>query len=206
MLSFENVSVSYGKQTVLDGLSFEFEDGSFNAVLAPSGTGKTTLINTVGGLVRPASGKVISDFKRIGYVFQEPRLFPWLTALENVECVCRDREKASYYLSLLLPDAAHKYPHELSGGMKQRVSIARALAYEPQLLLLDEPFKGLDEGTKQATVGTVTEFIKQRTAILITHDLSETLTCDNVYRLEGKPVSALVKVKSGNAPLNNTAL
>lgn len=206
MLRFEGVSVSYGKQTVLDGLSFEFEDGSFNAVIAPSGAGKTTLINTVCGLVRPVAGKVISDFKRIGYVFQEPRLFPWLTALENVECVCRDREKASYYLTLLLPDAARKYPHELSGGMKQRVSIARALAYEPQLLLLDEPFKGLDEGTKQATVDAVTEFIKERTAILITHDLGETLTCDNIYRLEGKPVSALVKVKSGNVPLNNTAL
>jgi len=195
MIRLENVTVRYGKQTVINELSFEFERDHFFALTGASGVGKTTLINAIAGLVPISSGKIVTDTQRIGYIFQEPRLFPWLTALDNVESVCHDRKKAKHYLELLLPDSADKYPHELSGGMKQRVSIARALAYEPDLLLLDEPFKGLDEHTKIHTINTVLAFLKQRTAIIVSHDKDETALCDQIYRLEGSPVNSLISVK-----------
>ena len=115
-----------------------------------------------------------------------------MTALENVTCVCPDEQKARYYLDLLLKDSENKYPHELSGGMKQRVSIARALAYEPELLLLDEPFKGLDEENKRNTVDTVLTFLKGKTAIMVSHDRDELALCDVVLNMDASPISELV--------------
>ncbi len=197
MLRFENVTVKFDKQTVLEKLSFSLEDGNVYAITGASGIGKTTLINALVGLV-PYEGKIVTDHKRIGYIFQDPRLFPWMTALENVECVCSDKQKAREYLELLLPESADKYPDELSGGMKQRVSIARALAYEPDLLLLDEPFKGLDEDTKKSVIRVVSDFLVGRTAILITHDKDELDMCDHVYRIDQAPVATLGEPKSGS--------
>ena len=198
MLKLDNLSVKFDNQTVLDNLSFSFEKGKIYAITGASGIGKTTLINAIAGLIKPTQGSITTDHKKIGYIFQDPRLFPWMSAIENVECVSDNKQKASEYLELLLPDCADKYPDELSGGMKQRVSIARALAYEPDLLLLDEPFKGLDDDTKENVIKIVSEFLSDRTAILITHDKSELAMCDVVYRIENAPVATLVEVKSGN--------
>lgn len=194
MIKLENITVRFDKQTVIDKLSFTFESGSFYAITGPSGIGKTTLINAIAGLVPLTGGKIVTDFKKIGYIFQDPRLFPWKTALENVECVCDDKEKAKHYLNILLPDGLDKYPHELSGGMKQRVSVARALAYEPDLLLLDEPFKGLDAQTKQLTVDTVLRFISDKTAIMVSHDKNELELCDTVYAADSAPIKALTAI------------
>lgn len=197
MIRLENVSVSFDDQRVIADLSLDLRDGVISAITGASGIGKTTLLRAIAGLVRPDGGRIMTDYDKIGYVFQEPRLFPWMTALENVRCVCGDEQKARYYLSLLLPDADDKLPSELSGGMKQRVSIARALASEPQLLLLDEPFKGLDEASKQNTVDVVLKHLRGRTAILVSHDKDELALADVLYIASDSPITTLTAVKSG---------
>ncbi len=203
MILLENISVKFGKQSVINNLSFEFKNGVFYGITGPSGIGKTTLLGAIAGTVPLSGGKINADISHISYIFQDPRLFPWLTAIENVECVCHDREKAKYYLSLLLPEGMEKYPSALSGGMKQRVSIARALAYDAPLVLLDEPFKGLDIETKQTTIDIVTKHLRGRTAILVSHELSELALCDKIYKTDISPVTSLLQtqVKSGSANL-----
>ena len=197
MIELKNVSVSYDDQSVIQDLSVTFEDGHIYAIAGASGIGKTTLLGTIAGLVPLTSGNIDSTHKRISYIFQDPRLFPWMTALENVTCVCEDEQKARKYLELLLPDGIDKYPHELSGGMKQRVSIARALAYDADLVLLDEPFKGLDDASKNNTIDVVLRELRGKTAILISHDKDELSLASDLYVMESSPVSTLTKVKSG---------
>ena len=197
MIELKNVSVNYDGQNVIKDLSFTFEDGRIYAIAGASGIGKTTLLGAIAGLVPLSHGEINLAHKKISYIFQDPRLFPWMTALENVKCACDDEQKARHYLELLLPDSADKYPHELSGGMKQRVSIARALAYDADLVLLDEPFKGLDDASKDNTINVVLEALKGKTAILISHDKSELALASDIYVMEASPVSALTKVKSG---------
>lgn len=199
MVRFEHLTVKYDDQTVINDLSYTLDNGVFYGLAGASGIGKTTLLSAISGLVKPTSGTVYTDHAKIGYTFQEPRLFPWMTALENVECVCEDKERAKYYLDLLLPEGADKYPSELSGGMKQRVSIARALAYDCDLLILDEPFKGLDEQTKQSAIDVVLEYIKGKTAIMVSHDASEISLCDKILHMDASPVCSLTEVKSGKA-------
>ena len=201
MIKLEHLFIRYEKQTVINDLSFSFEDGHVYGIVGESGIGKTTLINAIAGLLRPDDGALICQYEKIGYVFQEPRLFPWLTAIENVSCVCNDEKKARFYLSKFLADSDNKLPDELSGGMKQRVSIARALAYEPQLLLLDEPFKGLDEETKREVMDKVASFLKGKTAILITHSPDELCICDRVLRLTNEEITLLTDV-SGEVYIN----
>ena len=199
MIRLEGVTLKFDEQTVISNLNHTFESGKLYGIIGPSGIGKTTLLNAIAGLITPAHGKIVRNAHKIAYVFQESRLFPWMTALENVECVCHDKEKSEHYLGLLLHEGKEKYPHELSGGMKQRVSIARALAYDADIVLLDEPFKGLDIEAKQNTVNTVMKFIKDKTSILISHDSDDLRLCDHIYQLDGIPVSSLVEVKSASA-------
>ena len=196
MLKLENLTVEYQKNKILENVSVSFVDGTITAITGRSGIGKTTLLRVLCGLKKPSDGKVLSSYNRPAYIFQEPRLFPWMTALENVLAVCNDEEKARHYLSRLLPDegALLKYPHELSGGMKQRVSIARAIAYEPDLLLMDEPFRGLDPETKEETVRLVLDSIRRKTVLTVTHD-EEDLVCDFVLRMENTPASHLILEK-----------
>ncbi len=193
MITVKNLTVKYQDQTVIKNLDFVFERGKLYGITGASGIGKTTLINAIAGLVE-SEGLIIRDEQKCAYIFQDARLFPWLTALQNVECVCKDRKKAEHFLGLLLPEGADKYPHELSGGMKQRVSIARALAYDAPIMLLDEPFKGLDIETKQQTIDIVLEHLRGRTAILVSHDTTELALCDEVYRVDNSPITRLVKI------------
>lgn len=198
MLRIEHLTVRYQKKEVLQNVSFSFAEHSTTAIIGESGIGKTTLLNVLAGLLKPHNGKVISDYRRPAYIFQEPRLFPWMTALENVSAVCQNAERAAEILEELLPNAAHLYPHELSGGMKQRVSVARALAYDPDLLLMDEPFKGLDEQTRQTVSRFVFDAMRKKTVLMITHDSKDMATCDQIVSMSGSPVTALKLEKNGN--------
>lgn len=202
MLKFENLTVRYGKQTVIDQLNFDFPEGKIVAITGASGIGKTTLLNVIAGFLKPHGGSLHSDHRAPTYVFQEPRLFPWMTALENVTTVCKDAQRAEELLLRLLPDpdAKCKYPDELSGGMKQRVSIARALAYDSDLLLMDEPFKGLDPDTRREVSRFVFDQTRGKTVLMVTHDGEDLSYCQSILRLEGIPVSQLILEKSGSVP------
>lgn len=193
MLKLYNISLNYEKNVVIDSLSYEFEDKKTTLIVGGSGIGKTSLLNIIASTVKASSGKIQSSYKKISYVFQEPRLFEWLTALENVSIVS-NKETAKELLSLMgLEDSIDKYPAELSGGMKQRVSIARALAYEPDLILLDEPFKGLDDDLRHEVADILFKRLKGTTVIIVSHDKEDMKYADSVLTLTSPPKTLLVK-------------
>ncbi len=193
MLKLDNISLSYEKKIIIDSLSYEFEDGKNTLIMGDSGIGKTSLLNIIASTLKASGGKLESSYEKISYVFQEPRLFEWLTALENVSIVS-NKENAEELLTLMgLEDSFDKYPSELSGGMKQRVSIARALAYEPDLILLDEPFKGLDEERRREVAEILFKSLKGTTTIIVSHDKEDMKYADTVLTLTSPPKSSLVK-------------
>jgi NitT/TauT family transport system ATP-binding protein len=175
----------------LDDIDLEIEKGSFVAVLGPSGCGKSTLLRLIAGLEKVSRGELTVDCAHgadgsagIGFVFQDAHLLPWRTVLENVALpleLCRvPREKIEErtqrcIADVELGDAARRFPDELSGGMRMRVSIARALVTEPSLLLLDEPFAALDELTRHRLDERLRDLWRRRktTVLFVTHSLSE---------------------------------
>ncbi len=179
----------------LGGVSVSVAEGEFVALIGPSGCGKSTLLNLVAGLDRPTGGHVLCDGQPIagpgadrGVVFQHHSLLPWMTAYDNVrfalDCVMRDRPAAErdalarQYLDLVgLASAANKRPSQLSGGMKQRVGLARAFAANPRVLLLDEPFAALDALTRATLqLALVRLWERERkTVLMVTHDIDEAI-------------------------------
>lgn len=181
MLKLNHISHSYGEHTVLRDFDLTLEPGQRVALMGPSGCGKTTLLRIALGLLKPTGGSVENTFSRTAVVFQEPRLLQWRTALENVNLVLNDDKTtistAETYLKLVeLGDSADKYPRELSGGMQQRVALARALAVEGDLLVLDEPFKGLDEALRENMMALVSK--TNAAMLLVTHDEEEAASLD----------------------------
>ena len=201
MLQLDKISLSIGDERVLDNLSHTFREGEVSAIIGESGVGKTTLLHLLCGLRKPTEGKCYTADARMAFVFQEPRLFPWLTAYENIKTVCpKEPARADALLSAMrLTEAADKYPAALSGGMKQRVSIARALAYEPDILLLDEPFGGLDPELKAFVAQTVFSQMRGKTVIMVTHDENDLAYAHTVLRLTAAPNSRLIQEKSSSA-------
>lgn len=196
MLNIKNLSYKYGDNPVIDDLSYDFECGKVTAITGESGVGKTTLVNLIADLIPAPSNSIVTDLTKIGYVFQEPRLFDWMSALENVSTVS-DEETARRILTKMgLEDAISKYPAELSGGMKQRVAIARALAYDPELIILDEPFKGLDPDKRREISKFVFNTLKGKTVIMVTHDAIDLEFADVVLELSVAPGSSLKLVKT----------
>ncbi len=200
MLRLDNVTLSYKDNVVIKDLTYTFEDGRHYALLGSSGIGKTTLLGLLSGLLKPSGGRVLADSKRAAYVFQEPRLFPWLTALENITLVCHDQRRALDILKSLIDeeDIEGKYPHQLSGGMQQRVSICRALASDCDFVLLDEPFRGLDGDTKKKTADIIFSTFKDKTLIMVTHDPADASLCHIKLLADTHPITSLLTEESGN--------
>lgn len=184
MIEVKNLSKRFGETQVFQNLSFSVSDGEHVELVAPSGGGKTTLLRILCNLEKADEGTVEGlSPKDISYQFQEPRLFPTLTALQNVTCVTENpkeaEEEATELLRRLgLEDALQKLPSELSGGMKQRVSLARALLSPRPVLFLDEPFTALDPERKESVRSLVKEKSRGKTLLLVSHDPAdgETLT------------------------------
>lgn len=184
MLELRGIRHSYGDSLILDGINLRLEPGRAVCLVGPSGCGKTTLLLIAAGLLRPDSGMVENRFLRPACVFQEPRLLPWRTALDNISfglraagMPARPRREMAAALGeqLGLAGSLHKYPHQLSGGMQQRVSLARALAVEPDLLLMDEPFSALDVGRRRELQDFLLGLlvVRRLAALFVSHDLAE---------------------------------
>ncbi|KAA9393890.1 ABC transporter ATP-binding protein [Kocuria coralli] len=186
VIRLENLGKTFvaGDGPVLQGLDLSIQRGQFVALLGASGSGKTTLLNVVAGLEDPTEGSVSAPAQGAAMMFQDAGLFPWLTAGKNVELALElagipkaDRaDRVQELLELVrLPQVADKRPHELSGGMRQRVGLARALAQEREVLLMDEPFSALDAITRDLLQDEVLRIweVTGRTIVFITHNVSE---------------------------------
>ncbi len=193
MLELKEITVCYDGKSVLSGCSLRLAPGERIALMGPSGCGKTTLLRVALRLLKADSGQVLCRAERVSSVFQEPRLLPWLTAAENVNAVLSDCQEslseAERWLDRLsLSDAAGLLPAELSGGMQQRVSIARALAYRPELLVLDEPFRGLDEDLRRRVSHLISDSAQSASVLLATHSAEEAaaLGCRILHYRDGR--------------------
>lgn len=190
-IELQNIGLDFGDQSIFNDLNLHVEANEFISILGKSGTGKTTLIRMIAGLLEPTSGRVLINgeavkepHKEMTYVFQKPVLLEWRNLLENVllpielqrKVSNKDMDKAKEVLKLVhLEHDQKKYPHECSGGMLSRVSLARALFTNPKILLMDEPFAALDSITKEQLQLELTQIIStyHSTIIFITHDIQE---------------------------------
>ena len=197
MLELLDVTRLFGDKTVLKSLSYTFPDRGIVALMGPSGCGKTTLLRLLAELDRPDAGSIRSTHTKTAVAFQEPRLIPWLNCKDNIRIVLSKEKESSQSVDkvlkkLELSEAAKLPPSALSGGMKQRVSLARALAFGADLLLLDEPFSALDNARKKRIAPLIREANPDGLTILITHDRTDAnLLGATVLQLDGTPVRSL---------------
>lgn len=174
-IQMNHITKAFDGKPVLQDVSITLEGGKRTCIMGPSGCGKTTLLRILCGLIPPDSGTVENRPERISMVFQENRLCEDFSALENVRMVAREEEERAGFLLVRMGLGAdmHKAVSTLSGGMKRRVAIARALLYDAPLMVMDEPFKGLDEETKESVMQTVLAETAGKTLLFITHDEAE---------------------------------
>jgi NitT/TauT family transport system ATP-binding protein len=212
-ITLQGVRKSFGPVNIIKGADLEIEDGSFVVFVGPSGCGKTTLLRMIGGLIRPTSGSIeiaghalwqngtrqseaVSD---LGMVFQDANLFPWLTIEDNITLPlalrkaprAARRAKAQHLMQLVgIAGFEKRWPRELSGGMRQRAAIARALSFDPDILLLDEPFGALDAMTRDAMNLELQRIWREtgKTIVLVTHSINEAVfLADRVVLLSPRP-------------------
>ena len=183
MITLEHVKKSFGDRPVLSDVNLHIAPGERVCFFGPSGCGKTTLLRILCGLEKPDAGAVQVQAKRLSCHFQEDRLLPWYTARENLALVMGAEAADAWLQRVQLPDAGGLYPDELSGGMRRRVSLARALGHDSQLLLLDEPLRELDDKTSDAMLRLIDTSVGDRTLILVTHDMrqAEALGCRIIH-------------------------
>ncbi len=216
LLEIHDLNLSYhskqGETPALSSVSFNIEDKDFVSIVGPSGCGKTTILSLIAGLLTPSSGEIYLDDKKvvgvnteIGYMFQKDNLLDWLTVEKNVLFGLKIQKKVTdenirFVYNLVekygLKDFMGHYPSELSGGMRQRVSLIRTLATRPKLLLLDEPFSALDYQTRLDIQNIVYKIIvdENKTAILVTHDISEAIAMSNKIIILSKRPASVKKI------------
>ena len=196
-LRIEDGAVNFGSVEVFRHLSLEIARGEFVAVVGPSGCGKTTLLNLLSSFLKPSSGRVVCS-GRVRMVYQHDSLFPWQTAAQNIALGLRDlssevereRQLKGMLRLINLEEFAGHYPHQLSGGMRQRVELARALAGDTDILLLDEPFSSLDYLTRLRLRRELARMLEElpRTVVLVTHDIEEAAQlADRILVLSDRP-------------------
>ena len=216
MLSIKNLKKDFnnGSFVVFKDLTFEVKEGEFIVILGPSGTGKTVLLQTIAGFIRPTSGSIVQNGEEIlcpspkrYVVFQDYALFPWKTVFENVAFAlemkkisgAEKKKVVNRYLKMTgLTQFSDWHIHKLSGGMKQRVSVARALASEADLLLMDEPFSSLDSGQRERLRLELEKIWLRtnKTILFVTHDIEEALTlADRIIILGGRPAKITKEFK-----------
>jgi NitT/TauT family transport system ATP-binding protein len=203
---------------VLENMEYRIENGRFVSIIGPSGCGKTTLLRIIAGLEKASAGKVLLDGKElvqgseeIGLVFQEYALFPWRTTLQNIEMgpeikgVDKERRRstAMEYIKMFdLDGFEHRYPRDLSGGMKQRVAIARTLIMNPRVVLMDEPFGSLDSQTRNALQEFLLGIWEKRrdTIIFVTHNVDEAVFLSDEIVVLSKRPARIVKIMEVGLP------
>ncbi len=205
-LQIKNLYKSYDDRLLFSNFNLDIVEGEITCILGPSGGGKTTLLNIIAGLVEPSEGYLVGfNGKVLSYIFQDPRLLPWKTVQENIEFVLADtydqpqrQAIASRFIKLVeLNGFANYYPWQLSGGMRQRVAIARAFAYSSDLILMDEPLKGLDVKLKMNLLRSFSRIWQtdKRTVIFVTHDVDEALMLGNTTIVLGStPIAVQARV------------
>jgi NitT/TauT family transport system ATP-binding protein len=193
VLTARNLGASFEGEWVFRSWDVSIARGERIALLGRSGCGKTTFLRIAAGLAVPSEGEIRVRASRVGYVFQEPRLIPWLSVRRNLAFVS-DRDPSAILAGLNLSDAADARPHELSGGMKQRVNLARALLTEPDVLLLDEAFSSLDVALKLRLFSDLEGLWRRNpfASVTVTHDPRDALlTSDRILLIGGAPARIL---------------
>ena len=200
VLALNDIRFAYNGTPVLAGVSLTAAKGEVTAMMGPSGCGKSTLIGIAAGLIEPTGGAIRRDHARASVMFQDPLLLPWRTALDNVAFALkserlaaperRNRARAILAEVGLTGEDVEKYPRQLSGGMRQRAALARALVVRPDLVLLDEPFSGLDAALSEQMLALVRAFVERDgvSALVVTHDAREAARfAERVYVLSAGP-------------------
>jgi len=201
VLRVSDLALGYGHEPVIEGVSLEVAAGKFVSLVGPSGSGKSSILRAVNGLLTPRAGHIELNGNResLGFLFQDDALLPWRTARENVALGLRIRKlpkskahaEADAWLTRLgLEGLGGRFPHELSGGQRKRVAIAQILALKPKLLLMDEPFAALDAIVRTRITQELLNWVEREhlSVLLVTHDLEEALTVsDTVYLLSQGP-------------------
>lgn len=216
MIEIRKLSKAYGDLKVLDSIDLKIQEGDFVSIVGPSGCGKSTLINIVSGLTEASAGEIIIGGKKVEttdtdriMVFQNPALFPWLNVFDNVAFGLRNLRKSKEEIKHRVDEILKKvhlykfrdkYPSQLSGGMKQRVSIARSIIMDPKILLMDEPFSALDEQTRILLHNELQEIWMEtrKTIIFVTHNIREAVKLSDRVIVMGARPSRLI----GDIPID----
>ncbi len=190
-IMMNNITFGYGATRICEGLGWTLPESGVVCLWGPSGCGKTTLLRLLAGLEKPQGGVIEPSGYAISMVFQEDRLLPWLTVRQNAALACDDAARVDALLDAVgLTDYADSTPDAISGGQQRRVALVRALAADSELLLLDEPFTGLDEETKALVLPLIRKAASTRPVVLVTHIAAEAAALDAaMIPLDGLPLT-----------------